>query len=699
MKKHILALLSMLCSTVAMAQYIGTFLNTGGGSGPTGITRDDSGNFYVMLRGQQKVIKIDPQLNVTDYCTSGLPLYAMGLALDDQGNLYVAGYTSNSVLQIPPGGGPAVPYATGIAEPVDIKQYDGDTLVVRGSSAVYKIHPGGGVAGSAAVPQLFTHSDGLYGGLFVYANKDFGLINSQLQRVDKNTFAFTNVGAVPVVSGYPVLLSNRFGNDQFYMPMGGTLYRVDGATGAYQAVPSSYSFGEAYGAHADEEANYWVTEFTFGRISTYLEDCTSSTVLTVSACEQYEFGGNTLTQSGTYTNTLTNIYNCDSVVTLELTINSLPEINAVVNDYSPCSGQSLVLSATGANIFQWDNGLGSGAQHNITATQSVTYTAYGIDGNGCQGSDTVAITVTPNPTIGVDASPNEICLGELVDLSATGADEFLWDNGIGAGASHALNPQETTTYTVTGSTNGCQTTASVLVTVNPIPEVEATASPNEICLGELVDLSAIGADEFFWDNGLGAGEVHTLNPQETTTYTVTGTTNGCQASASVTVTVNPLPEILAQSDDLIICVGESTLLEASANVAVDWLWMGGISSDPTVSVAPTETTTYTVFGTDGNGCVGFDEITVEVNTCVGINDGTNPDHMHVWVDGADNSLRYTDMPTPAVLLITDMMGREVWTTNLTTTSGQLMLQVPAGTYAVQVVSGVNRIAQKLMVGR
>lgn len=679
-----------------MAQYIGTFLSPV--SGPTGITRDDAGNFYVMLRGQNKVIKVDPQMNVTNYCTSGLPPYPMGLALDEQGNLYVAGYTSNSVLQIPPGGGPAIPYATGIPNPVDIKQYDGDTLVVRGSTAVYKIHPGGGVAGSASVPQLFTHSDGLYGGIFVYANKDFGLINSQLQRVDKNTFAFTNVGAVPVNPGYPVLLSNRFGNDQFYMPMGSSMYRVDGATGAYVAVPTSYAFGEAYGAYADEAANYWVTEFSFDRVSTYLEDCTSSTTLVVSACGQYVFAGNTLTQSGTYTNTLTNMYNCDSIVTLELTINPLPQITAVVNDYTPCIGQALVLSATGANVFQWDNGLGSGAQHNITATQSMTYTAYGIDGNGCQSSDTVQVTVTMIPDIQVSASPQAVCLGQPVNLSASGADSFVWDNGIGSGASHTLNPLVTTTYNVTGSTNGCQSTASVTVTVNPIPEVVAMASPMEICLGELVDLSASGADDLEWDNGLGTGADHTLNPQETTTFTVTGTTNGCQSTASVLVTVNPIPEVTAQSDNLILCEGESTVLQASGSMVVDWLWMGGISMEAQVTVSPTETTTYTVFGTDANGCVGYDEITIEVITCAGVREGDVNDDMRVWVVGATNTVHYTNAPTPFVLTITDMMGRVVLSKQMMAGSGHVALEIPAGTYLLQVSDEKTRTFRRVVMG-
>lgn len=628
MKKHALTLLSVLCTTVAMSQYIGTFLSTGAGSGPTGITRDGSGNFYVMLRGQQKVVKIDPQLNVTDYCTSGLPPHAMGLALDGQGNLYVAGYTSGSVLQIPPGGGPAVPYATGIPNPVDIKQYDGDTLVVRGSTAVYKIHPGGGVAGSATVPQLFTHSDGLYGGLFIYANKDFGLINSQLQRVDKSTFAFTYVAAMPVNSGYPVLLSNRFGTDQFYMPMGSSMYRVDAATGASVAVPSSYPFGEAYGAVADEDANYWVTEFTFDRISTYLEDCTSSTNLTVSACEQYEFGGNSLTQSGTYTNTLTNIYNCDSVVTLELTINPLPVITAVASEYTPCIGQAVALSATGADVFQWDNSLGSGAQHNITATQTTIFTAYGIDGNGCQSSDTVEVTVVMTPNIQISASPQEICLGELVDLSAT------------------------------------------------------------------------GADDFDWDNGLGAGSMHTLNPQQTTTYIVTGTTSGCQTTASVTVTVNPLPEVTAQSNDLQICVGESTLLTASGSTVVDWLWMGGISTTASVSVSPIETTMYTVFGTDANGCVGYDEITVDVETCVGIGEATIATDMKVWVEAEQNMVVFRDLPAPCILTVTDMMGRLVYSEQVNTASGQIQLPNDVkGMCLVSVTDREKRTSYKAMMSR
>ncbi len=628
MKKHLLTFLAVACTTTAMAQqYIGTYLNTGTGSGPTGITRDAEGNLYVMLRDQQKVVKIDPQMNVTDYCTSGLPPYAMGLTFDTQGNLYVAGYGSTSVLQIPPGGGPAVPYATGISDPMDVKQYDGDTLVVRGSAAVYKIFPGGGVAGSDTVPALFSVAGGIYGGLFVYANKDLGVIYNGLLRYEKSTWSWTNVALMPTSSGYPVLLSNRFGNDQFYLPMGLRMYQVDANTGASVQVSPEGEIYEFYGAYADSEGNFWSTEFGSHRITTYLGDCTHAITLTAAECGEYAFNGIIYTESGSYPHTFTNVYGCDSTVTLELTINPLPEVEVSASLLTICEGQSTQLTATGASVFQWDNALGSGDEHTVSPSQTTTYTAYGIGGNGCQSSAAVTIAVTPLPTIDVAASPSEICLGELVDLSASGAVDIEWDNGLGTGADH------------------------------------------------------------------------TLNPQQTTTFAVTGTTNGCQSTASVTVTVNPIPEVTAQSDNLIICEGESTVLEASGSTVEDWLWMGGISTEAEVTVSPSETTTYTVFGTDANGCVGYDEITVEVNTCVGLGDEPATEEMRVWADGAQNTVYYTNIPTPSVLMVTDMMGRVVCSEQVTASSGQVALQVPVGTYLLQVADGSTSTFRRVVFGR
>jgi len=94
------------------------------------------------------------------------------------------------------------------------------------------------------------------------------------------------------------------------------------------------------------------------------------------------------------------------------------------------------------------------------------------------------------------------------------------------------------------------------------------------------------------------------------TYSVTVTDDiGCSASNSIIVTVNPWPSI-SITGDLILCEGESTTLTASGSDS--YLWEGGLTSS-SITVSPTETTTYTVTGTDANNCTATYPIAVTVN--------------------------------------------------------------------------------------
>ena len=99
-----------------------------------------------------------------------------------------------------------------------------------------------------------------------------------------------------------------------------------------------------------------------------------------------------------------------------------------------------------------------------------------------------------------------------------------------------------------------------------------------------------------------------MTPTETTTYTVTVSDNfGNSDTDSVIVTVNELP-IIAVSEDITIIEGESTNLIASG--ADMYLWNTGESFN-SISVSPTETTTYIVTGTVSS-CSAQAAVTVTV---------------------------------------------------------------------------------------
>jgi len=221
------------------------------------------------------------------------------------------------------------------------------------------------------------------------------------------------------------------------------------------------------------------------------------------------------------------------------------------------------------------------------------------------GSDSIFmnnfITVNPLPTV-VASNDTTICNGSSATISASGASSYSWDNGLGVGQSHTVNPTTTTTYAVTGTdANGCQNTDNVIVTVNPLPTVVAS-NDTTICNGSSATISASGASTYSWDNGLGAGQSHTVNPTTTTTYVVTGTdANGCQNTDNVIITVTncgTAPTASFSASDSTICMNECiSFTDLSSSIPTSWSWYFFGSSTPTSSQQNPTNICYPTAGT------------------------------------------------------------------------------------------------------
>ena len=244
---------------------------------------------------------------------------------------------------------------------------------------------------------------------------------------------------------------------------------------------------------------------------------------------------------------------------------------------------------------------------NLSLPNAGTYSVVATGANG-SGSNSTFLTVNPLPTVSVTASPGTICIGGSATLTASGAATYGWSPATGldttTGPTVHASPANTTSYTVTGTdTNGCQSTANVTVTVNPRPTVSVTASPGTICIGGSATLTASGAATYSWSPPTGldttTGPTVHASPANTTSYTVTGTdTNGCQNTANVTVTVNPLPTVSVTASPGTICIGGSATLTASGAETYGWSPPTGLdaTNGPTVHASPTNTTSYTVTG-------------------------------------------------------------------------------------------------------
>ncbi|MFN0216532.1 MAG: aryl-sulfate sulfotransferase [Saprospiraceae bacterium] len=307
-----------------------------------------------------------------------------------------------------------------------------------------------------------------------------------------------------------------------------------------------------------------------------------------------------------------------------------PKIAVNTPDPNICSGGSAGLSitptATNVNSFTYawapTTGLSSTTIANPMATGLTDTTIYTVTistPGGCTTTATVSVNVWPPPVAnaGSDVTlPN----GQSAELVATGGETYQWSTGE-QNDSITVSPAVTTTYTVTvADANGCTATDEVTVNISAPISLNATASISEFCLGGSTQLSVAasggtGIFNYQWSSqpaGFSSSESDpVVAPTENTVYTILVTDNiGNAMSGMVNVTIFPLPNANA-GNDVNILIGATADLSATGGVS--YVWNTG-DSTASISVAPTQTTTYTVVVTDANGCSSSDMVTVIVDT-------------------------------------------------------------------------------------
>ena len=338
-----------------------------------------------------------------------------------------------------------------------------------------------------------------------------------------------------------------------------------------------------------------------------------SVTLTAHGAVSYRWSNGVTAPSITVSPSLSTIYNvvgtdslgCTGYAEVGITVKPKPVV-AILGDQDVCEGKNITVTATGASTYEWSNG-NPGQSITLSPNDSSIYYVTGTNIEGCSTIDSIQFFVHPNPSVGISGG-EPVCEGESVLLSAHGATSYVWSNG-GSGASVSPSPNSSSTYTVTGySEYGCTGTASKHVTVYPRPNINISKN-DPVCAGEDVTLTASGASSYDWGLGL-TGSTLIVSPGSSTTYSVIGTSShGCSATAEVFVRVNPRPSLFIIGPGG-VCKGES--IELSVTGASNYSWSNG-SGGSTISVSPTESTVYSVTGTDENACQSTTSIALTVH--------------------------------------------------------------------------------------
>jgi len=405
--------------------------------------------------------------------------------------------------------------------------------------------------------------------------------------------------------------------------------------------------------------------------------------------------------SGTYNVELsvTNSFGTETILsTNEIDVNTLPTLVVSATSIEICQGASTQLSASGANSYTWDNGLGSGANKTVSPTTTTTYVVTGSNGLGCEVSESITVNVVASPTVTAAANQTIVCSGDLVELSASGASSYTWNNGLGAGATQNVSPTTTTIYTVTG-VNGasCSNTASVTVTVNDFPVVTVNASSLTICEGTTVALAASGANTYTWTPtaGLSAGSGAAINatPSTTTTYTVEGSNNCGVDTETVTIFVNPNP-----ATPVISQTGNDLSVSLQAGQTASWFLNGTfIGNGPVITM--TANGLYEVVVTNSTDCSASESGNFEMDTA-SIDEFDAASDIVIYPNPTDGNFTVSMSGIAEVnVWLTDAIGRRLTETKtLSGASSEIIYDISAfdsGIYMIVFESAQGAFTRKV----
>jgi gliding motility-associated-like protein len=306
----------------------------------------------------------------------------------------------------------------------------------------------------------------------------------------------------------------------------------------------------------------------------------------------------TMAMNGVYTVSVTDANGCNATATTTVVVNALP--TPFANNTGPyCDGANMDLSSGGGVDYDWSGPAGfvlnntqNGTIPNANPGMSGTYTVSVTDVNGCNSITTTLVTINGLPVPGAN-NTSPICEFQNFTLNANGGVDYDWTGPGGFNQPDTQNPAITNapsttsgTYTVTVTdANGCVSTATTIVVIHPnITLVAGSNSP--ICSGAQLDLNAqpIAGANYNWTGPNGFNVINQQNPNlpAATTlasgnYTVLATNgNGCTGTATVNVTVNPLPIPQFSGDVLVgcapLCVNFTDLSNGNGSAIATWNW-------------------------------------------------------------------------------------------------------------------------------
>jgi len=605
-------------------------------SGPSGIFVDATGNIYIAdfrnnrvqkwAQGASNGITVAGDSAGSSGNAANLLSNPRAVAVDANGNIYVADMGNNRIQKWAPGAN------TG--------------TTVAGNTA--------GVSGSAS-NLLYTPT-----GIFVDGSANIYVSDNGNSRIQKWAAGANTGSTVAGGNGNGGAYNQLSGADGVWLDNNGDIYTADQGNFRIQKYTQNHNYvPTSPGSYIATVTNAYGCSATSNAI--IIQNSSSSNLFdTICAGSSFTFGGHNYSQSGTYTDTLTSVHGCDSIILLNIFVYPT-SVNNVFD--SICSGSSVLFG---------------GHSYSQAGAYSDTLTSM----HGCDIISTLHVFV--RPTYG-DTMNVTICQGDSFDF-----------NG------NILTTTETQYHYLT-SISGCDSTVILNLTVNPTSSInlyDTLVTGDTLYMnGHAYTQSGIYYDTLSNIHGCDSVQAIYLYVATTSTfahlfdticqgfsvvlgnhtYTVSGTyvdtLTGTYGGDSV-VTLN-----LTINQALLVNINDTISQGASVTVGTNTYSQPGTYVDTLTSIA---------------GCDSIVALHLYVATGIvplssirSINVYPNPNQgsFTIAVDGISSAALTAE--------VTDMLGRSIYKQNIHSGENKLDLSLTPGVYTVRVSDG-NTSAVRMM---
>jgi PKD repeat protein len=412
----------------------------------------------------------------------------------------------------------------------------------------------------------------------------------------------------------------------------------------------------------------------------------------------------TVGTSGDYTSTITDGNGCSATSNIITVTTSAPPTPVITSSGSTvCEGDTVTLSIVWTGDINWSPTFEFNDTIQVSAVGTYDYSVVITDTLGCTAQSAIeVVTINPTPVAQIAANgPTTICGSGSVDLTASGGDTYLWNDGVTATPTITASAAGDYFATVTSAAGCSAVTNTITVGIFPAPATPTitTSGATTFCDGGTVTLTSSQANGYNW----GAGNTNQdLIVTTSGSYSVTTTdVNGCTAvSAAEVVTVNPNPIVtITANGATTFCLGGTVDLTSSE--ATGNLWT---NSQTTQTIAVNASGNYSSTVTDVNGCTGTSNViaitvnsvpvpTITANGSLSLCNGATVDltsssaNNNTWSTGSTNQTITVATAETITVTVLDTI------TGCTATSLPTVTTVGAGTTPYIIVGGPTIICE------